>query len=191
MGRILFLYSSLVGSADLSAQWRVLWSVQRGGRAWFDQDFGQLRRWQERYWGTLLQNSAVGVVGCCLRARSSVLTRCPALPLELKAKNTLPSTARHSAEVRCFVNGFASSPVTIMVCNTVLQLRVKPWETQLSAAPIMHQSRQESHVQAQAAMPRNLCPAWPLDFSKLALRLSEAMQQAPLVHIVTTYGHLV
>ena len=72
-GGNLFCDSSWVGFADLSAQWRVLCSIQRGSRARFDQDLGQLRVWQEGLRGILLKSGAVGVIRWRLRARSTVL----------------------------------------------------------------------------------------------------------------------
>ena len=77
-----------------------------------------------------------------------------------------------------------------MVCHTVLRFRVKAWETQLRAAPIMHQSRQKAHVQAQAAMLHKLGPAWPLSLADWRCDSLKALQRASLIHIVDTNGHL-
>ena len=77
-----------------------------------------------------------------------------------------------------------------MVCNTVLRFRVQAWDTQLSAAPIMHESRQKAHVQAQAAMLHKLGPAWPLSLPDWPCDYLKALQRVSLIHIVNTNGHL-
>ena len=53
-------------------------------------------------------------------------------------------------------NKFFSRKMPITGCNTGLHCWVKLWETQLSAAPFMNQSRQGPHMQAQAAMLHDL-----------------------------------